>query len=86
MLILCKMMKNVLQFLKKRKYILAVLVFAFIVFNLYYMTHKIENFESKNNGLIKTDALVEKLRKKIGLYDQMVKKMKDIEKEIIENN
>ena len=50
------------------------LVFAFILFNLYYMSYKIENFESKNNGLIKTDVLVEKLRKKIDSYDQIIQK------------
>lgn len=76
------MMKTAFQFIKKRKYVLMLLVFAFILFNLYYMSYKIENFESKNNGLIKTDVLVEKLRKKIDSYDQIIQKMKIIEKEI----
>ena len=44
------------------------------------MSYKIENFESKNNGLIKTDVLVEKLRKKIDSYDQIIQKMKIIER------
>ena len=76
------MMKTAFQFIKKRKYVLMLLVFAFILFNLYYMSYKIENFESKNNGLIKTDALVEKLRKKIDSYDKIVQKMKTIQSEI----
>ena len=76
------MMKTAFQFIKKRKYVLMVLVFSFILFNLYYMSYKIENFESKNNGLIKTDILVEKLRKKIDSYDKIIQKMKTIEKEI----
>lgn len=79
------MMKTVFQFIKKRKYVLMLLVFAFILFNLYYMSYKVESFESKNNGLIKTDVLVEKLRKKINSYDQIIQKMKIIEKEITDS-
>ena len=79
------MMKTAFQFIKKRKYVLMVLVFSFILFNLYYMSYKIENFESKNNGLIKTDILVEKLRKKIDSYDKIIQKMKTIEKEITDS-
>lgn len=79
------MMKTAFQFIKKRKYVLMLLVFAFILFNLYYMSYKIENFESKNNGLIKTDVLVEKLRKKIDSYDKIIQKMKTIEKEITDS-
>ena len=76
------MMKTAFQFIKKRKYVLMLLVFAFILFNLYYMSYKIENFESKNNGLIKTDVLVEKLRNKIDSYDKIIQKMKTIQSEI----
>lgn len=76
------MMKTAFQFIKKRKYVLMLLVFAFILFNLYYMSYKIENFESQNNGLIKTDVLVEKLRNKIDSYDKIIQKMKTIQSEI----
>lgn len=79
------MMKTVFQFIKKRKYVLMLLVFAFILFNLYYMSYKVESFESKNNGLIKTDVLVEKLRKKIDSYDKIIQKMKTIEKDITDS-
>lgn len=67
-------MKSIIQFLKKRKYLILVSLIAFVCINLFYFEYKCscENFDG---GLIKPDVLVEKLTNKIQEYEGVLEKM-----------
>ena len=73
-------MKNIINFLKKRKYFLFFVLIIFVLFNLFYFESKCESFA--DNGLINTDNLVEKIKKKTVEYEGVLNKMNKLKQDL----